>query len=407
MIRRDARVLRQIKYLASHYRLSIIGYGDPPDKYDNLIGIQWRFVMPPESLESSNLLMKRNIFLKNIGKVVQFLLSKMRKLINSILLGAGHLSPVFYEIWYWKKKHYHSAFEYITQSRCDAILANDWESLPVAVKAAKQLSAKLVFDAHEYAPLQFENKLIWRLFFKKAIIYFLNKYSKQIDASFTVCAPISERYHQEFGLEPIVILNAPEKVEIQEREVEFAHVRLIHHGAAIRARKLEIMIKALGLSNGRFSLHFKLIEIDHKYFDELKKIAEYTAPGRVVFDPPVHPDEIAHNIFQYDIGFCLIYPSNFNYKISLPNKLFDYIIAGLPVLVGPSPEMVKLVQEHKVGWVAPSFEPEDIAYTLNRITLDELIEKRLATREAAKKMNASTEMSKMCNIFNQLLSQNK
>jgi hypothetical protein len=44
-------------------------------------------------------------------------------------------------MWYWSKKPYQQALEYVLQSRCDAILANDWDSLPVAVKAAKRLKA--------------------------------------------------------------------------------------------------------------------------------------------------------------------------------------------------------------------------------------------------------------------------
>jgi hypothetical protein len=61
-----------------------------------------------------------------------------------------------------------------------------------------------------------------------------------------------------------------------------------------------------------------------------------------------------------------------------------------------------MVQEHQVGWVAPSFEPKDIAEMLNQITKDELVKGRLASREAAKKINAATEMSKLVQVFDRL-----
>jgi hypothetical protein len=146
---------------------------------------------------------------------------------------------------------------------------------------------------------------------------------------------------------------------------------------------------------------------DRGYLNELKRLAVDCAPGRVVFHDPIRPEDTVHRISEYDIGFCYIHPSNYNYKTSLPNKFFDSIGAGLAVLIGPSPAMAQMVQVHQVGWVAPSFKPEDMAATLNQITKDELVKRRLASREAAKKINATTEMRKLVQVFDQLLVQNR
>jgi glycosyltransferase involved in cell wall biosynthesis len=374
LIAQDGRVLRQIRHLSPHYSLTIVGYGEPPPVFENLKMVRWYRIDLPESPQFQASLREGN---------------KVRKR------------------WYWNKRQYHQGLEYLIHSRCDAILANDWESLPVAAKAARRLGSKLVFDAHEYAPLQFENKFLWRLFFRGAIVYFIKKYSHWVDRAFTVSPRISERYRQEFGFESVLLLNAPEIVPIPERDVGFEHVRLVHHGAAIRARKLEEMIKALALFHKRFSLHFILIGRDTGYLDELKRFAEKCAPGRVVFHDPIRPEDIVHRISEYDIGFCYIYPSNYNYKICLPNKFFDSITAGLAVLIGPSPTMAQLVQQYRLGWVAPSFEPKDLAETLNKMTKEDLVKRRLASREAAKKMNAAIELSKLVQVFDQLLVQNR
>jgi glycosyltransferase involved in cell wall biosynthesis len=327
---------------------------------------------------------------------------RWKRLINGAILGSGRFHPSFYERWYWSKRHHLQALEYATQSDCNALLANDWEALPVARKAATRTGAKLVFDSHEYAPLEFGNSASWRFFFRPVIVHFLRNCSSQIDASVSAWPAISERYRKEFGFEPLVLLNTPESVALSERPVDFNHVRLVHHGVAIRGRGLENMIKAMAISHPRFRLHFILIDRDPGYLIELKGLAEKWAPGRIVFEDPVRPEEIVNRISEYEIGFYLLAPTNFNNQMALPNKLFDYIAAGLAVFIGPSPSMAEIVRQYGLGWVAPSFEPKDVTKTLNQITHDQLLDRRLISRETAKKFNAAAEMSKLLQIYAQL-----
>lgn len=385
-IRNDARVLRHIKYLSPHYDVSVVGYGTPEEELAAQGAIQWYPVETPSSSSPES-------FFSRIW----------RRLLNSLILSLGKFHPSFYERWYWSKRHHLQAFEYAVQSHCDALLANDWEALPVAVEAATQTGAKLVFDSHEYAPLEFGNRPTWRFFFRPAIVHFLRNCSSQIDASVAAWPAISERYRQEFGFEPLVLLNIPESIALRERPVNFNHVRLVHHGVAIRGRELENMIKALATSHPRFQLHFILINGDPGYLDELKGIAEKRAPGRIVFEDPVRPEKIVERISEYEIGFYLLAPTNFNNRMSLPNKFFDYIAGGLAVCIGPSPVMAEMIHRYRLGWVAPSFEPREVAETLNRITMDQILSAHLASREAAKKINAETEMRKLVQTFNRLL----
>lgn len=385
-IRYDARVLRQIKYLSPHYDVIVVGFGNPQEEWPIQQAIRWYPVDTPESYSPDS-------FFSRIW----------RRLINSAILGLGRFRPSFYERWYWSKRHHRQALEYAIQSHCDALLANDWEALPVAVEASTRTGAKLVFDSHEYAPLEFGNRPSWRFFFRPAIVHFLRNFSSQIDASVAAWPAISERYREEFGFEPFVLLNAPESVALSERPVDFNHVSLVHHGVAIRGRGLENMIKVLAASHPRFRLHFILINRDPGYLDELKGLAEKWAPGRIVFEDPVRPEEIVNRISEYEIGFYLLAPTNFNNRMSLPNKLFDYIAAGLAVCIGPSPSMAEIVRQYRLGWVAPSFEPKDVTETLNQITHDQLLDRRLASRETAKKFNAETEMSKLLHIYDRLL----
>jgi hypothetical protein len=411
-IYRDARVLRQVKYLSENYVLSVIGYGQPPSDWINKENVKWYSIEYSNPLnhrrDDSN--KKENGGQSLTNKLtrtcpVNLFLSGTRILRISLsysLLSLGRVHTWFYEAWYWRRRHHLKALQFAIESESQAIHANDWEALPIAAKAAEMRNAKLVFDAHEYAPLELENRRYWKSLFRPAIIYFIKKYAPQVNASVTVAPVISQRYQKEFGLDAIVILNTPDTEPLQVKRLNFDNIRLVHHGGAIRDRRLENLIETLAFCDQRFSLHLILLNNDLNYLRKLKKLAGKRAPGRVTFDDPVSPDEIVRRISEYDIGFCLIAPTNFNYLVSLPNKFFDYVMAGLAVCVGPSPSMVEMVRQYGFGCVAPSFDPHHVAKTLNRLTADELSRMRSASHEAAQKINAKREMKKLVDIYEQL-----
>lgn len=377
-IARDARVLRQIEYLSCRYDLVVIGYGPPPPAWADSPGVRWRSVNETRHTQAV----------------------KLKGLAN---LALGKLRPSVYDRWYWSQCERTQALEEAVASNCDAFHANDWSALPVAAEAAKRRNARLVFDAHEYAPLEWEDRWRWRLFYPAAIEYLLRQYAPTIDASTTVSPLIAERYTREFGLKPVVVLNAPRYMDIPPREFDPGRVRLIHHGGAIPARRLEAMIQVLELSDQRYTLHFMLTSGDPSYVQRLERLAARLTPGRVTFHEPVAPKEVVRRISEYDMGFYLLTPSSYNNRVALPNKLFDFIAAGLAVCVGPSPAMAELVRQSGCGCVSPSFEPRDVAETLNSLDAGRLTAMQNASREAARQFNADKEMGKVLALYDQLL----
>lgn len=414
-IYRDARVLRQIKYLSPHYDLTVIGYGQAHPEWKNVQNVKWISIDPaggPIHREAGlygnarkNL---KQLFIERfdgtfVMKILRPIVRKTKVLIDSFILFSGRLHTWFYDYWYWRKAQHTKALEYALKSQSDVFHANNWDALPVAVEAAKTNHAKLVFDAHEYAPLELENRHYWKLIFKPAITYFLKKYIPQINASVTVAPLISERFKQEFNLEASVILNAPENINLIFRPLDFDNIRLVHHGGAVRDRRLERMIETLAFCDRRFNLHFILIDNDSNYSTYLKRLADKLTPGRVTFHEQVLPGEIVQRISEYDIGFYLLEPNSFNNSVALPNKFFDFISAGLIICIGPSPSMAELLRKYGFGVVAPSFDPKEVAKTLNQLSLDQLSMMRLASQKAAKEINAEKEMSKLVDLYNRLL----
>jgi glycosyltransferase involved in cell wall biosynthesis len=379
-IARDARVLRQIKYLGPRYDLAAIGYGDAHPAWRELSNVTWLPVIPSGERP----------------------ISKLGGLVYPLL---GKISARAYDTWFWRKPHRRHALDLALANRCDAYHANDWDALPIAGEAAARHGVPLIFDAHEYAPLEFGDRWAWRFLYSPAITYTLRKYAPRVAASTTVAQPIADRYAREFGLNMIAVLNAPEVQPVPSHEPDPDQIRLIHHGGAIRGRRLERMIEVIARCASRYTLHFMLTPSQPDYLDYLRAFAEQAAPGRVIFHDPVRPEQIVQEIAQYDAGFYLLEPDNYNNESALPNKLFDFICAGLAVCVGPSPEMARLVREHGCGVVAPSFDPADVAATLDALSPEEIHALRAGSARASKTLNAQVEMGKVVAIYDRLLAE--
>ena len=302
--------------------------------------------------------------------------------------------PSWNERWYWRTPLFREALAGAHAARADAILANDWNALPLAVRAARTTGARLVFDAHEYAPLEYAG-LGWRLKNARTIQYLLKKYTPEVHGSVTVCPGIAERYHRVFGLDPVVVRNAPEPVSVPGHETREDRIRLVHHGGAARTRRLEDFIEIVAACDRRYELHYMLTGQDTAYLRELRRRAETRAPGRIFFHDPVEPHQVVAEISRYDLAICYRKPSCFNEKHCLPNKFFDSMAAGLAVLAGPSPEMAAIIHEYKMGCVTSSFRLADVIQTLNRLTAAEINAMRAASARAATEIHAPGELGKL------------
>ena len=259
------------------------------------------------------------------------------------------------------------------------IVANDIDTLPLALTHRRQ--AKVLFDAHEYAPRQHENWFLWRFFIQRYKEYLCKTRIPQVDAMLTVGPAIAEEYTREFGVRPSVVLNAPHYEATPCAPHDGGVIRMVHLGGAIHARRLEIMIDAMAQLDDRFQLDFILLPVDAAYLSRLKRRA--SGDARISFFPAVAPDEIVSTISQYDVGLYSLPPYSFNARHALPNKLFEFIQARLCVAIGPSPEMKRIVEHYECGVVAEDFTAEALAETLRALDRQKVEACRRAADAAA------------------------
>lgn len=376
-IQNDARVLRQIEYLAPYYQITVISYGQLNESWSQRARLQ---VIPnPQS-------------------------GRWRQLRTLALLPLGRLLPQWaYEHWYWGRVSHQEARRLLEQTPAQIIHANDWNTLPLAVSVAQKTGAKILLDLHEYAPLEGEDRWHWRTFVSPMIDYFLRKYGEYAAAYVTVNETIAQKYQTEYGFLPTVVMNVPRVNTPSPFKPTQATIHLVHHGIAKRDRYLELMIEAVALAQPRFQLHFMLMETSSDYIAELKTLAQQLAPDRIHFHPAVQPEEIITHLSVHDMGFYLLPFSNYNNSVALPNKFFDFITASLAVCIGPSPEMARLTQKYGFGVVADSFDPPDVARLLDSLSISEIDDMKKKANQAQQSLNAEMEMRKLIDLYYQRL----
>lgn len=364
-IERDPRVVRQVQLLENKYKLSVVGF----DKFYN----------------------------KNV-EYIQLDALKVRSRFRKIISALKLLLGLF-------EQHYSNLFQVVDVKsklkgkRYDLILVNDVLALPVALTIGK--SAKILLDAHEYTPREFEDRFVWRLFFSRYYHYLCKKYLPEIDGMLTVCQGIAEEYKAVYKVDAKVIHNAPIRKNLLPSPVENSKIRLIHHGIATPSRNLELMIEMTALLDQRFSLDLMLVETDSAYMRKLKLMIGKNS--KVNFVKPVPMQEICNVINNYDVGVFLLPPVNFNYKHALPNKFFEFIQARLAIAIGPSPEMARLVNKYSCGIVAKNFTKEALADSLNALTEGQVQRYKAASHLAASELHYGTDAEVLLSEIEKLL----
>ena len=311
-----------------------------------------------------------------------------------------------YRLAYQAFHSYQHITKQLSEQAWDIIIANDADTLPMAFDIKGDSNAKIIFDAHEYSPRHFENRILWRTFFQPFYLHLCQQYIPKVDAMLTVGKGLAQEYQKNFGKLPTIITNATAFSTVELTHPQNNKIRLVHHGIANPSRRLDLLLEMMKQLDDRFTLDLILMTSDFasgstkNYIENLKK--DFQTDPRITIHPAVKSHEVVPTINQYDVGIFLLPPVNFNYANTLPNKLFDFIQARLAIAVGPSPEMADIINQYHLGIVSPTFDPSDLALELSKITSAQLLQYKVNASIAATELCAEKNEELMKSVINKI-----
>lgn len=265
-------------------------------------------------------------------------------------------------------------FFFLLCRKVDVIWANDLDTLPAASFAKSLRRSKLlIYDSHEYftevPELQNNNfaRSVW-LFFEKLCV-------PKVDFAFTVNKSIADVYTNKYGIPFHILRNMPyknlnklikTKAELGLPQDKFL---VILQGSGINIdRGAEEAVEAFGLLPDRFVL---VIAGSGDVISALKnRVKEMHWEHKILFFDRMPYSLLMQYTQSCNVGLSLDKDTNLNYRFSLPNKIFDYIQAHIPVLVSNLPELKRVVNEYKVGEVVMNHNPQTIADAIQKLSCD-------------------------------------
>jgi len=248
-------------------------------------------------------------------------------------------------------------FCFLLFSKTDVLLANDLDTLPANFLASKFRRKPLVYDSHEYFTEVPE--LINRPRVQKIWQWMEQKMVPKIKYAYTVCDSIARVYSKKYGTPFKVVRNVPFGNSASPAEKEEGKEKIIlYQGAVNVGRGLGKAILAMKNIEGA-----KLIIAgDGDIKPQLEKqVQKENLQNKIEFTGRLGIDELAQLTPQADLGLSIEEDLGLNYRFTLPNKLFDYIQAQVPVLVTNLPEMAAIVKQYQIGEITPSLEAKALA----------------------------------------------
>lgn len=337
------------------------------------------------------------------------------------LWGRKRSNSLSLPVWPWKARRFNMIFEtgplfYISLTltfifrllfkRFDIIYANDLDTLLPAYLVSKLRNKVLIYDTHEYftgVPELAQRPRI-RAIWKKIESFIFPK----LNHVFTVNQSIADLYCKEYRVMPLVMRNIPmnENLILQRSRLDLG----------LPSHKFLILLQGNGINIQRgaeeavemmkFIMNSCLVIVGSGDVIPLLKdtVEQEKLQDKVLFFPRMSYTELAQYTLNCDLGLSLDKPTNINYQLSLPNKLFDYIRAEIPVLASNLVEVRKIVENYNIGEIAENHQPEYLAHKVNELMNNKILLETFKTncQKAKHQLTWENESQVLLNLLIQL-----
>ncbi|MGX1786685.1 glycosyltransferase family 4 protein [Bosea sp. NPDC055332] len=375
-ISRDYRVLRTLETLvALGHEVVAIGFGEPPDLPVQMI----RLPNPP-------------------GHTGQ-------RLALAATQFPANFAPASAPFLHMLLPQHRAARAALLALRPDIIHANDWQTLVAADAAKRAAGSLIVYDSHELASEEHADNWVWRLVAQKHTRAIEARFIKAADAVVTVSHGIAETLERiyELPVRPVVIGNAPAYQAVVPAPPG-EPIRLLFHGIMKGGRGIEPLIGAMPLLP-QYQLTLRGDGLP-SYLEQLRRLAAASgATDRISFEPSVPYDTVIQAAASSHVGVFCAPRDTGQTRFAMPNKTYEYLMAGLALLVADQTDLADLVREHDCGLAAMEATPEAIAAALSSLDPQLLATMRANALVAARELSWSREQAKLTALYERLAAQ--
>lgn len=260
-------------------------------------------------------------------------------------------------------------FRELISNNADIYFAEDIYTLPFVTIAAKIKHAKIYYNSRElYA---FLGGLRNRPRLQSLITSIERYFIKKVDLVLTTGEMDSEFLEKFYGISNTLVIRNIPLYQLPSTKIDFRKIYniaddkiiLLYQGVLLEGRGIPLIMKALT----KLPQMVLVLVGDGEQKDNFQQMAdELEISRRVIFVGSINQQELINYTCGGDIGLSLIENISISYYHALPNKLFEYIMAGLPVFCSNLPQMKKIIDEYKVGESINIEDEENIFNTLKR-----------------------------------------
>tara|TARA_B100001059_G_scaffold218121_1_gene238010 strand:+ start:293 stop:1432 length:1140 start_codon:yes stop_codon:yes gene_type:complete len=294
-------------------------------------------------------------------------------------------------------------FVFLLLRKVDLIYSNDLDTLAPCFVASKIKKTRIIYDTHELfteVPELTERPRIQNIWLKIESTIF-----PKLEHIITVNESIANIYSQKYNVAVTSVRNVPmfnkddisrsSRKELKLREEDF--ILIIQGSGLNKDRGIEEAVSAMQFCTGCVLL----LVGDGDVIPKVKEIvAQHKMEQKVRFISRRPYTELMKITRIADLGLLLDKNTSLNQEFALPNKLFDYIHAGVPILSSELTEITKIIKQYEVGVFLQKTEPKTISETILRIKADSKLRNKLKKNclLAAEKENWQIEQQQLIKV---------
>ena len=275
--------------------------------------------------------------------------------------------------------------------------------LPFGVLLKYFYNARLVYDTHEL-----ETETNGSNGIRKKLSKLIEKILiKKCDLVFVVSENIADWYMKEYNISrPVVVKNAPKLF----KQINTNYFRenlnikkdsriVLYQGRLSKGRGVDLLLECFKLRNDDKVV---IVFMGYGELENSIKIAS-NKKNNIFFHPAVAPEIVLKYTSSADIGISFIENTCLSYYFCLPNKLFEYAMAGLPVIVSNMKEMKELVEKYDMGIVVQDDKIKSINSAIDKIIGSNIEQMKQNARICAEENSWETQEIKMINEYKRVL----